>query len=285
MTRRLPSDYRPSAIPSGVVRRARASRSRAFPTISRRSFSSPRARPVAPPRTEILGHAGAQRARRRRAPRCRDLPGAPHRHRAAATQLWFRIHGDAGVAARLGAPSCATVLSRGYRRVPRGVRARRASSSPRRFILRAFLADEGALPRLDSAVSATAPLRRSSRPKPKPLRRAAARDLRLLRGRPTRPAPHGRKRGVALPRWGRVATGCAGTCVGPAGRRRVRSTTYRAAPVPTGSLLHGRTADLVNIAGKRTSLAHLNLSPQFDRRRPRRRFHHAAREREKASRG
>ena len=214
------------------------------------------------PYQQDLGPARALRARRRSAARAARRPSTyPDRHGAGAAHVWPRIDRAAGSAERQCAspPNGRFIRPIFAPRSPAAPRPRALVSTP--IHLRTLLAAGIDLPPLDLIVSATAPLSEElareaeTRFKRRLLeiygstetgqiatRRTADSDgLALVAGR----APAYRSwPGIRARRARRAIDADCAMC--------------SRSPASDEFLLHGRTADLVNIAGKRSSFGYLN---------------------------
>ncbi len=127
--------------------------------------------------------------------------------------------------------------------------------------LRTLLGAGIELPPLDLIVSATAPLEQElAREAEAKIQRPIARDLRIDGNRADRDAPHRRFAHLALVA-GRAPQRRAAAQVYAHGGHVEQLTPLCDVVEITGDdefILHGRTADLVNVAGKRSSFAYLN---------------------------
>ncbi len=132
------------------------------------------------------------------------------------------------------------------------------------YHLRALLADQATLPAVDQLVSATAPLSQDLANEAESRFGAPLHEIygctetgQLASRRTTAGAEWHTLAGVRLRREGPTLWAEGGHIEHPTGLDDVVELTGDG-PLSTTFLLHGRHADLVNIAGKRTSLAYLN---------------------------
>ena len=132
------------------------------------------------------------------------------------------------------------------------------------YHLRALLADQATLPAVDQLVSATAPLSQDLANEAESRFGAPLHEIygctetgQLASRRTTAGLEWQTLAGVRLRREGPTLWAEGGHIEHPTGLNDVIELTGDG-PLSTSFLLHGRHADLVNIAGKRTSLAYLN---------------------------
>ena len=236
---------------------------RSTPRSSRRTCSPP-ARPGTPvPHAKTWGRLVQLRARRSDAAGA-DRSGAAARSSAPCRRSTCMASNPPCCCRCRAAARCAP-SGRSFRPISRRARAR--LPRPRVLIstpvhLRALLGARVPLPALELIVSATAMLPANlAREVESALRRAAAGDLRLDRNRPDRQPPHRTRGSWRLWPGVQLDAQTTGSCWAQGGhveRPIAAGRCARAHRRCDSFVLHGRTADLVNIAGKRSSLAYLN---------------------------